>query len=101
MIANAIKDTLNALGADAYYYLTLQFLDQFWWYFAALIVIFLVIGVICYFFGNYFPVLRPIGGVILLVLSFGLFSYSRGERDARARQPKPKPPQPRTDRPWF
>ncbi len=95
MIANTIKDALSALGADAYYYLTLQFLDPFYWYLVALIVLFLAIGVICYFFGNYFPVLRPIGGVILLILSFGLYSYRKGEKDAQKRQPKPPPPQDR------
>lgn len=63
----------------------------------------LVVILVTWFFGAWFPVLKPIGGVILLLLTFGLVAYRRGENDQKAiakkRAPPPrKPPPPRP--PW-
>mgnify|MGYP000211005552 CR=1 FL=1 len=38
---------------------------------------------VCYFFGSWFPVLRGIAGVMLLIATFGLYAYAKGERAAR------------------
>jgi hypothetical protein len=69
--------------------------DPFWgWLFIALGIALAVI-VIVYFFGGWLPALRPIGGVILLILTAGLIAYRKGENDQKAtdakRAPKPKP----------
>ncbi len=70
--------------------------DPFWgWLFLALGIA-LVVIVVVWFFGGWLPALRPIGGVILLILTAGLIAYRRGENDQKAidakRAPKPKPP---------
>ena len=79
--------------------------DPFWgWVWLALAVAAAVI-LIVWFFGGWLPVLRPIGGVILLLLTFGLYAYRKGENDQRAinakRAPAPrKPVPPRPTWPW-
>ena len=66
--------------------------DPFWhWLFIA-IAIMAAVSAIVWFFGDYFKFLRPVGGVILLLLTFGLYSYRRGEKDQRARDIKYPPP---------
>lgn len=72
--------------------------DPFWgWMFLAAGIAFAVILVV-WFFGGWLPVLRPIGGVILLLLTFGLYAYRRGENDQaeidKRRKPVPRKPVP-------
>ncbi len=66
--------------------------DPFWsWLFIAIAIAFAVI-LIVWFFGGWFPALRPIGGVILLILTFGLVAYRKGEDDRAAIDKKRAPP---------
>jgi len=87
------------------------FTDPFWAWLWIGVAVFVVVSAVVYFFGSYFTWLRPIGGVILLVVTMGLYSYRRGEKDARAHDkkraptPSPKPPTTAPDRsfplwPW-
>lgn len=95
MIADAIKSVGESVWAQISYYLTLQFLDPFWSWLVVLLGLYFVVMLICYFFGTFWPILRVIGGVMLLIATFGLYAYARGERDARAHDakgPKAKPP---------
>jgi len=96
MISEAVTDALTAAWTQILYYVTFQFLDPFYGWLCILLSLYVVVMLICYFFGTYFPILRVIGGVMLLIATFGLFAYAKGERDARAhdkaRAPKPKPP---------
>lgn len=91
MISDALNSAATTLWNNVLYYLTLQFVDPFWWWALVLLMLFVAVGVVCWFFGTYFPVLRPIGGAILLIASFGLFAFRKGEQANQARQPKAKP----------
>jgi hypothetical protein len=90
-----ITDAINSAAAAAWaYYATFQFLDPFWGWLCILLAIYAVVMLVCYFFGSFWPFLRVVGGFMLLALTFGLFAYARGERDARAhdRRAAPRPP---------
>lgn len=80
--------------------------DPFWKYVLIAIGIIFAVMLIAWFFGAIFPVLRPVAGVILLILTAGLIAYRKGENDQRAidakRAPKPKPkPRPPAWPPLF
>ncbi len=99
MITDALTETATALWADASYYLTLQFVSPFWGWLIIGLGIILAAWLIAHFFGQWIPALRPIAGVVVLLVTFGLYAYRRGENDTRARlerrkpvAPKPKPP---------
>lgn len=95
MIADAIKSAGAEVWAQIVYYATFAFLDPFWGWLAMLVCLYVVVMLVCYFFGTFWPILRVIGGVMLLIATFGLYAYARGERDARAHDakgPKAKPP---------
>lgn len=66
--------------------------DPFWGWLWLGIAIMLAVSLIVYFFGSWFPALRPIGGVILLLVSFGLYAYRKGEADRAALDKKRPPP---------
>lgn len=90
-ISGIIATILDAITTR--FYGLFDFLtDPFWGYVGLAIVIVAAVTAIVYFFGSYFTVLRPIGGVILLLVTFGLYSYRRGEKDQRARDVKYPPP---------
>lgn len=92
MIADAIKSTFAELWASAYgtaiHYLTLQFVDPFYWWLGALVLFYAAVTALCWFFGSYWPVLRVIGGFLLLAATFGLYAYKKGADDARAHDAK-------------
>ena len=89
-----IKATLADLLADLQgwfiHYLTLQFVDPIWWWAGALVLLYLAVTALCWFFGTYWPVLRVIGGFLLLAGTFGLYAYKKGADDARAHDAKRK-----------
>lgn len=91
MFTDAITDAVTSLWDRVWYYTTLAFVDPFWGWFLWLIVLYFVVMIVCYFFGMLWPPLRWIGGVMLLIATFGLFTYARGERDAREHDAKRKP----------
>ena len=84
MIADAINSALGEVWGRIAYYVTFSFLDPFWGWCAMLAALYVVVLLICYFFGTFWPILRVIGGVLLLIATFGLFAYAKGEADARA-----------------
>lgn len=92
---------ISQLWDKIWYVLSFAFLDPFWGWGAWLVLLYLIVLAVCYFFGTFWPTLRVIGGVLLLIATFGLFAYARGEKEARAhdaaRLPKPKKPAPKTD----
>ena len=95
MFTDAIKSTLADLWSSAtgtaIHYLTLQFVDPFWWWAGALVLLYVAVTAFCWFFGSYWPVLRVIGGFLLIAGTFGLYAYKKGEDDARAHDAKRKP----------
>ena len=78
------------------------FTDPFWYWLGIAVVIFVVVSAVVYFFSSYFTWLRPVGGVILLIVTMGLYAYTKGAAEARAHdkrrapplKPTPKPPAP-------
>lgn len=93
-----MTDTIKSIFVDlwaqfygtAVHYLTLQFIDPFWWWAGALVLLYIAVTAFCWFFGSYWPVLRVIGGFLLVGATFGLFAYARGEKDAREHDAKRK-----------
>lgn len=59
------------------------FTDPFWGWLWVLVGLYFVCLLVCYFFGSWFPTLRAIAGVMLLIATFGLFAFAKGERAAR------------------
>jgi hypothetical protein len=95
MIQNAINSAFAGAWQNIVYYASFSFVDPFWFWALMLFLAFWVIGIITFFFGQAFPVIRTIGGSILVVFSFGLFAFFWGEKRARehdeAKKPKPQP----------
>ena len=60
------------------------FADQFWHYLSLVMFLYIVVLLVCYFFGSYWPILRVIGGTMLVIATFGLYAYRKGEDDARS-----------------
>ena len=60
------------------------FADQFWHYLSLVIFLYIAVLLVCYFFGSYWPILRVIGGTMLVIATFGLYAYRKGENDARS-----------------
>src|SRR3954471_18176591 len=87
MIQDAINSALGQVWADLWakvvYYATFSFLDPFWGWCACLAALYVVVLLLCYFFGSFWPVLRVIGGFLLLAATFGLFAFHEGEKEAR------------------
>jgi len=83
MIADAINSALADVWAKAWAYLSFSFLDPFWGWLSLAVMVAAVVFLVVYFFGSWMPQLRAIGGVILLIITFGLIAYRRGESDAR------------------
>jgi len=48
-----------------------------------LFMLWVAVGVVCWFFGGWWPRLRAIGGVMLAIATFGFYTYYRGRRDER------------------
>ena len=88
MIQDAINEAIGQAWAGAWakvvYYATFSFLDPFWGWCACLAALYIVVLLICYFFGTFWPVLRVIGGFLLLGATFGLIAFAEGEKEARA-----------------
>lgn len=89
-IGGIIDQKLAELWAKIAYYVTFSFLDPFWGWLAIGICIIAAVCSVCWFFGSWFPVLRPIGGVIVMLVTFGLYAYRKGEHDARAHDKRRK-----------
>lgn len=88
MIADAINSALADVWTKAWGYLTLSFVDPFWGWLWIGIGICAAVLVITWFFSHWLPQLRAIGGVAILMVIWGLFTYRRGEKDARAHDKK-------------
>lgn len=88
MINEAIDQALGHAWAGIWakfaYYATFAFLDPFWGWCACLAALYVVVLLLCYFFGAFWPVLRVIGGFLLLGATFSLFAFAEGEKEARA-----------------
>lgn len=87
MITNTLQNALLSVWQGVVYYLTLQFLDldPFWGYLFFGVIVCLAAAAISHFFSPWIPALRPIAGVIIVAVSFGLYAYRKGSNDARAR----------------
>ena len=70
------------------------FTDPFWYWLGITIVIVAAVSAVVYFFSPYFTWLRPVGGVILLIVTLGLYAYTRGAAEARAHDKRRAPPKP-------
>lgn len=57
------------------------FADPFWGWMWSLVCLYAAVILLCYFFGGWWPRLRAIGGALLLIATFGLYAYGKGERD--------------------
>lgn len=87
MITDAIKDAFDQFFSGAWEkiwnIISFSFLDPFWGWLSILVCLYVAVMLICYFFGSYFPILRVIGGTLLVIATFGLVAYRKGESDAR------------------
>ncbi len=92
MMADAINSALAEVWAKFAYYVTFSFLDPFWGWVAIGASIVAVVVLVCWFFGSWFPVLRPIGGVITILVAAMLYAYSRGAREAREHDKRKRGP---------
>lgn len=97
MIADTINSALLSVWTNFVHYATLQFvdIDPFWRYLVIGIVISLIAAAISHFLSPWIPALRPVAGIIILLITFGLFTYRKGGNDARARIERRKPPPPK------
>jgi hypothetical protein len=102
MIQNAINSAFSSAWANIVYYTSFQFVDPFWFWTLCLLGFYVLVMLVCYFFGTFWPTLRVIGGVMLVIATFGLFSYRQGEKGAREHDERnrPKPPPPDRDQGW-
>lgn len=105
MISDAINSALSGVWDKIVYYATFSFLDPFWGWAAMLVCLYVVVLLFCWFFGTFWPVLRVIGGFLLIAATFGLFAYAQGAKEARAHdkkknRPSPKPKPPANDGRW-
>lgn len=94
MIADAIKSVFDQATAELWakivYYATFSFLDPFWGWAACLAALYVVVLLLCWFFGTFWPVLRVIGGFLLLAATFGLYAYAQGAKEAREHDKRKK-----------
>lgn len=85
-----IKSTFAELWASAYgtavHYLTLQFVDPFWWWCGALVLLYLAVTAFCWFFGQWWPFFRVIGGFMLLAATFWLWGYGKRKVEDDAKE---------------
>ena len=92
-MGDILTDGLNSFFAGVWskvhYYITFQFADPFWYWVWWAAVAVGVIWLIDHFFGSRFPIVRVICGVFLIDIIIALFSYRRGEKEARDHD-KPK-----------
>ena len=70
------------------------FTDPFWGWLGIAAAVVVAVTVVVYFFGSYFTWLRPVGGVILLIVTMGLYAYTKGAAEARAHDKRRAPPKP-------
>lgn len=95
MISDAINSALADAWANVWYYISFSFLDPFWGWAAMLAALYVVVLLFCWLFGSFWPVLRVIGGFLLIAATFGLWTYARGAKEARehdrAKKPSAKP----------
>ena len=82
MIEQFIGEFFSAIG-DKFHGFIGWFTDPFWGWMWALVALYAACWAVCYFFGSWFPVLRGIAGVMLLIATFGLYAFAKGERAAR------------------
>lgn len=86
---------LGQWAADKFaYYIAfgwLEHVDPLYMWGARLFALWVIVGVICWFFGGWWPRLRAIGGAMLLVATFGFYTYYRGRKDERDKPWKKKP----------
>lgn len=85
-IIDAILDErLGGFFATVAYYATFAWIqDPLLGWAAYLALLYLAVLVVCYFFGTFWPILRVIGGGLLAVATFGLYTYYRGRVETRA-----------------
>jgi len=106
-VQDVITNILNELYARLFGLFDF-FTDPFWYWLGITIVIVAAVSAVVYFFSSYFTWLRPVGGVILLIVTLGLYAYTRGAAEARAHdkrrapplKPAPKPSPPATPAPF-
>ena len=87
-IGGIIDAKFAEIWAKLLYYVTFSFLDPFWGWAAMLAALYIVVLLLCWFFGTFWPVLRVIGGALLLGATFGLYAYAQGAREAREHDSK-------------
>lgn len=98
MFTDAINSAVADAWAKVWFYISFSFLDPFWGWAAMLAAFYVVVLLFCWLFGSFWPVLRVIGGFLLIAATFGLFAYYRGAKEAREHDrakklpAKPKPP---------
>ena len=81
MISQFVDELLSKLWS----LVTLTFFaDHFWHYLSLVIFLYIAVLMVCYFFGSYWPILRVIGGTMLVIATFGLYAYRKGENDVRS-----------------
>jgi len=82
-----ISEFVDELLSKLWTLVTFGFLsDQFWHYLSLVFCLYIAVLLVCYFFGSYWPILRVIGGTMLVIATFGLYAYRKGENDARSRK---------------
>ncbi len=101
-----ITDTALSFWNDFIYYVTLQFVDPFWWLLAVVIVATVAITGIMGLIGFYFGMpswLRKIGGFIVFGMIAALTFFRIGENAARKHDAKRKPAAPKQSepKPWV
>jgi len=83
MIADAINSALSDMWAKVVSFFSLSFLDPFYHWLLLGLFIIAIVCVVSWFFGSLWPTLRAIGGVVILIITFGLYAYAKGEKEAR------------------
>ena len=83
-IEQSVKDAAGHLWANVWYWLGFQFVDPFYGWLIPACLIVAGVTALAWFFGGLFPALRWIAGIIVVCVTFGLYAYARGEKDARA-----------------
>ena len=82
MIEEAIGAFFNAISARFFSFID-WFTDPFWGWAWSLFLLYVACWALCYFFGAWWPRLRAIAGAMLLIATFGLYAFAKGERAAR------------------
>lgn len=92
MIADAINSALAEVWANIWAkigpYVTLSFLDPFWGWLLWGVVAALIVSAVVRFFGGWMPTLRPIGGVIIIIIAACLATYRKAQKETRAHDKK-------------